>query len=259
MRIKQSVCLPMLWPTEVPLGEFLSALTDIGYPAVEIWNRDEHFDELVTLCQELGLTIASMIGHGSDMVGLNDAAQHDRIEAELYESIDIAACCGIPGLICFSGNRRMGADDAAGVTVTVQGLCRVAPYAEEKGVNLNLELLNSKIDHPGYQCDHTAWGAAVCEQVGSPRVKLLYDIYHMQIMEGDIIRTIRDNIQWVGHFHTAGVPGRHDIDGSQELAYGAICDAIAGTDYDLYVGHEFRPRGDALQALRTAYAICNKS
>ena len=126
-------------------------------------------------------------------------------------------------------------------------------------MNLNLELLNSKIDHAGYQCDHTAWGVAVCEQMDSPRVKLLYDIYHMQIMEGDIIRTIRDNIQWIGHFHTAGVPGRHDIDNSQELAYGAICAAIAGTDYDLYVGHEFKPRGDALQALRAAYAICDKT
>ena len=148
---------------------------------------------------------------------------------------------------------------AKSFAVSAQGLRRVAPYAEEKGVNPNLELLNSRIDHVGYQCDHTAWGVAVCEQVGSSRVKLLYDIYHMQIMEGDIIRTIRDNIQWIGHFHTAGVLGRHDIDDSRELAYGAICNTIVGTDYDLYVGHEFIPRADVLQALRAAYAVCDRA
>ena len=259
MKIKQSVCLPMIRPVETPLGEFLSAVKDIGFQAVEIFYPDESFDELVTLCQELDLTIASIVGHGSLGVGLNDAEQHDRIEAELHESIDIAARCGIPGIICFSGNRPLDADDTAGIAVTVQGLRRVAPYAEEKGVNLNMELLNSRVDHEGYQCDHTEWGVAVCREVDSPRVKLLYDIYHMQIMEGDIIRTICDNIQWIGHFHTAGVPGRHEIDDSQELAYGAISRAIAGTSYDLYMAHEFKPRGDALQALRSAYAICDCS
>lgn len=259
MKIKQSVCIPMLKPAEVPLGEFLSALADIGFPAIEIWDRDEHFDELVTLCRKCDLTIASMNGHVCIDTGLNDAAQHAQIEAELHESIDIAVRCGIPGLICLSGNRHDKLSDEEAIAVTADGLRRIAPYAEEKGVNLNLELLNSRIDHVGYQCDHTSWGVSVCRQVDSPRVKLLYDIYHMQIMEGDVIRTIRDNIQWIGHFHTAGVPGRQDIDDSQELTYTAICDAIAGTDYDLYVGHEFEPRGDALQALRSAYAICNCS
>ena len=259
MRIQQSVCIPMLCPIETPLEEFLVAVREIGFPAVEIWNRDDNFDELVTLCQRLNLVLASMIGHGNLAEGLNDVSQHDRIEAELRESIGIAARCGIPGLICFSGKRRAGVGDAEGIAATAQGLRRVAPYAEEKGVNLNLELLNSKIDHPGYQCDHAAWGVAVCREVGSPRVKLLYDIYHMQIMEGDIIHTIRDNIQWIGHFHTAGVPGRHDIDDSQELAYGAICRAIAETGYDLYMGHEFKPHTGPLQALLKAYAICDCS
>lgn len=259
MRIKQSVCLPMFRPTETPLGEFLAAVREAGFPAVEIWHRGDSFDELVALCRKLNLVLVSMIGHGSIGAGLNDVAQHDRIEAELRESIDIAARCGIPGIICFSGNRREGADDAAGIITTAQGLRRVASYAEAKRVNLNLELLNSKIEHPGYQCDHTAWGVAVCREVDSPRVKLLYDIYHMQIMEGDIIRTIRDNIQWIGHFHTAGVPGRHDIDDSQELAYGAISEAIAKTGYDLYLGHEFKPQAEPLQALRKAYALCDCS
>jgi hydroxypyruvate isomerase len=134
----------------------------------------------------------------------------------------------------------------------------VAPYAEQKGVNLNLELLNSKVDHPGYQCDHTAWGVAVCERVNSPRVKLLYDIYHMQIMEGDVIRTIRDNIKWIGHFHTAGNPGRNDLNDTQELNYAGICRAIAATGYGLYVGHEFRPKGDPIAALHETFAICNQ-
>jgi hydroxypyruvate isomerase len=138
------------------------------------------------------------------------------------------------------------------------GLRRVAPYAEECGINLNLELLNSKIDHPGYQCDHTAWGVAVCERVGSPRVKLLYDIYHMQIMEGDIIRTIRENIKWIGHFHTAGVPGRNDLDDTQDLNYRGICSAIASTAYDLYLGHEYKPKGESLPSIQQAFAVCDQ-
>ena len=116
-----------------------------------------------------------------------------------------------------------------------------------------MELLNSKVNHPGYQCDHTAWGVAVCEKVNSPRVKLLYDIYHMQIMEGDLIRTIRQNIKWIGHFHTAGNPGRNDMDDTQELNYAGICRGIAGTGYDLYVGHEFKPKGDLIEAMRETF------
>ena len=139
----------------------------------------------------------------------------------------------------------------------VDGLARIAPYAEEKGVNLNMELLNSKIDHPGNQCDHTAFGAAVCERVNSPRVKLLFDIYHMQIMEGDVIRNLRANIKWIGHFHTAGVPGRNDLDDTQELNYRGICRAIAATGYDLYVGHEYRAKGDVVESLAAAFAICD--
>ena len=133
---------------------------------------------------------------------------------------------------------------------------RVAPLAEAAGATLNVELLNSKVDHPGYQCDHTAWGMALCERVGSPKVKLLYDIYHMQVMEGDVMRTIRDNIRWIGHFHTAGNPGRHDLDESQELSYTAICRAIRETGYHGYVSHEFFPRGEPLQALDHAFRIC---
>ena len=228
----------------------------MGYVAIELWERGPDFAEVVALAKKHGLAIATMSGHGS-LPGLNDASQHDRIEAELRESIDIAAEVGIPGVICFSGNRRAGISEDASIATTAAGFRRIAPYAEKKGVNLNLELLNSKVDHPGYECDHSAWGIAVCEQVNSPNVKLLFDIYHMQIMEGNIISTIRDNIQWIGHFHTAGVPGRRDFDDTQESNYAGICHAIAESGYNYYVGHEFKPKGNVYEALRKAFAICD--
>jgi hydroxypyruvate isomerase len=258
MPIKQSVCIPMIKPITIPLDEFIARVAEIGFAAVEIWVKDAVFERLVGLANKNGLVVASMIGHGMDIGGLNDPSKHEIIENRLRESIDTAAQAGIPGLICFSGNRRDGLSEQEGLINCVTGLKRIAPYAEKKRVNLNLELLNSKIDHPGYQCDHTAWGKAVVEKVGSSRVKLLYDIYHMQIMEGDIIHTIRDNIGWIGHFHTAGVPGRHEINESQELNYAAIARAISGTSYDLYVGHEFRPLSDVYASLRNAFDIFNQ-
>ncbi len=257
MPIQQSVCIPMLNQAHVPLETIVRAAAEIGYPAVEIWGRDESFPELAALCRQNGLVISQITGHDSLPVGLNDPSQHERIEAELIASIDFAVQYGIPGLICFSGNRRAGQSDEEGIAATVQGFRRVAPYAEKKGINLNLELLNTLVDHPGYQNDHSAWGLAVCKAVNSPRVKLLYDIYHMQIMEGNLISTIRDNIRWIGHFHTAGVPGRADIDETQEINYPAVCRAIAASGYDLYLAHEFVPKGDLFAAMRRAYEICN--
>ncbi|MBN1349752.1 TIM barrel protein [candidate division KSB1 bacterium] len=258
MKIRQSVCLPMMKPADYPLDDFLSEIAKRGYAAVEIWGRDDEYEEIFRRAKKHGLAIASMVGHGDIGSGLNDPAQHARIEAELRESIDIATRWQIAGLICFSGNRRADLGEDEAIDNAVAGLRRIAPYAEKNGVNLTLELLNSKIDHVGYQCDNTPWGAAVCQQAGSANVKLLYDIYHAQIMEGDIIRTIRENIQWIGHFHTAGVPGRGDIDETQELNYTAICQAIADTGYDLYVGHEFKPRENVLYSLRNAFEICDK-
>lgn len=248
----------MFKPTAMTMADLFAEAAQIGYAAVECWARTDEFEEMVSLAAEHGLTVASMIGHGSLPDGLNKRSNHDRIEAELIESLDIAARYNIPGLICFSGNRQPFQSELEAIDATADGLRRVAHYAEEKGINLNLELLNSKINHPGYQCDHTAWGVAVCERVGSPRVKLLYDIYHMQIMEGDIIRTIRDNVRWIGHFHTAGNPGRFDLDEGQELNYTGICQAIAETSYDLYVGHEFRPKGDPIKSLQQTFAICDR-
>lgn len=258
MRIKQSVCFPMMQPLPVEMPEFIERVAAIGYQAVEIWKPDEHLGALYDLTQKHGLHIASMNGHDSLEIGLNDPAQHERIYDELCASIDLAVRYGISGLICFSGSRRGNQSEEDAIQACVEGLRKIAPYAEKKGVNLNLELLNSIVDHPGYQCDHAAWGLAVVKQVNSPRVKLLYDIYHMQIMEGNLIRTIQDNIQWIGHFHTAGVPGRHELDDTQEINYRAVCKAIAATSYNMFLGHEFRPVRDLFMTLEEAYAACNQ-
>jgi hydroxypyruvate isomerase len=258
MPVQQCVCYPMLGSTGLPLDRLFHEVAQIGYTGVEMWSADETFEDVVALAKRNHLAVVSVGGHGALGDGLNKAANHDRIEGELRKSIELAAKHGLTGLICFSGNRNPGQSDAEAIEVTANGLRRVAPYAEKYGINLNMELLNSKIDHAGYQCDHTAWGTAVCRLVGSPRVKLLFDIYHMQIMEGDIIRTIRDNIDLIGHFHTAGVPGRADLNDQQELNYGAICRAIAATGYRGYVGHEFRPAGDPIEALRAAFNICKQ-
>ena len=258
MRIKQSLCYPIFRPKDMSLDDLFNVGAEIGYAAVELWARGGDFCEVVETAKKHGLAVASMSGHASLPDGLNKRSNHDRIEAELEESIDIAAANGIPGLICFSGNRQPFQTEIEAIEACADGLRRIAPYAEEKGINLNMELLNSKVNHPGYQCDHTAWGVAVCERVNSPRVKLLYDIYHMQIMEGDIIRTIRENCKWIGHFHTAGNPGRNDMDDTQELNYAGICTGIASTPYGLYVGHEFVPKGDLIEAMRHTFLLCDQ-
>jgi hydroxypyruvate isomerase len=258
MRIKQSVCIPMVNTARIPLAEFIAKVAEIGYAAVEVWRPDETFEEVVRLAKQHRLAVAIFSGHDSLAVGLNDPAQHERIESELAASIDLAVRCGVPGLICFSGNVRAGQSDAEAIAATAAGLKRIAPYAEKKGVNLNLELLNTIVDHPGYQNNHTAWGVKVCEQVNSPRVKLLFDIYHMQIMEGNLIQNITTNIRWIGHFHTAGVPGRKDPDETQEINYPAVLRAIASTPYDLYVAHEYQPKGDIFASLRQTFAIGNQ-
>jgi hydroxypyruvate isomerase len=255
-RIQQSFCY-MLFMRDRTMEQVIQAAADIGYAAVELWGREHApFDELCALAGEHGLTVASMVGHASLPDGLNRRENHTRIQEELHASIEVAAEHGIPGLICFSGNRG-GLDDEHGAAHCIEGLNRVKSYAEKHGVNLNLELLNSKVDHPDYQCDHTPWGVRVVQAVDSPNVKLLYDIYHMQIMEGDLIRTIRENVRYIGHFHTAGNPGRRDMDASQEIWYPAVMRAIAESGYGLYVGHEFHPKGDGIAALRQAYETCN--
>jgi hydroxypyruvate isomerase len=225
---------------------------EIGYAGVELITADKFGQAL-----DSGLTIVSHMGHGTIASGLNDPQQHDRIEKEIEASLDLAVKHGIPNLIVFSGNRSPGVSDEEGADHTVAGLRRVARAAEAAGVTLILELLNSKVDHGGYQADHTAWAVDVVEAVGSPRVKVLYDIYHMQVMEGDVIATLGQNHAYIGHYHTAGVPGRHDLDDAQELNYPAIVRAIAATGYDGYLGHEFLPKGDPIAALEAAYRLCD--
>jgi hydroxypyruvate isomerase len=201
------------------------------------------------------LVCAIANGGGSIGEGFNRKENHDRLEQQYREIIPAVAAAGYPNVIAFSGNRR-GLSDQEGLENCVIGLNRIKGLAEEQGVTVCLELLNSKVDHKDYQCDHTAWGAEVVRKVNSPRVRLLYDIYHMQIMEGDIIRTIRENSRWIGHFHTGGVPGRHELDDSQELNWGAIARAIADTGYTGYLAHEFVPTRDPLSSLREAVQIC---
>jgi len=247
--IKQSVSAWCFERTMSP-RDLVRTLAEIGYAGVDLVGQ-EHW----SLVKEHGLEIAAVNGHRSIEEGLNHRENHDRIEREILSNLELAARWDIPNLIVFSGNRG-GLDDAAGAEITAEGLRRVAHAAEDAGVTLVMELLNSKVDHPDYQCDHTAWGIQVCDMVGSPRVKLLYDIYHMQVMEGDIIRTIQDHHLSFGHYHTAGNPGRHEIGERQELHYKPIMRAIQATGYDGYVGQEFIPAGDPVAALKEAFEIC---
>ncbi len=219
----------------------------IGYASVEMGP-----EEYWSVIDEVGMRVAIIGGHGTLVDGLNKRSNHDRIEAEIKANLERAVANRIPSLICFSGNRQGLADDE-GAKICAEGLKRVAKAAEDAGITLCMELLNSKVDHKDYQCDRTPWGVEVCKLVGSPNVKLLYDIYHMQIMEGDLIRTIRDSIEYIGHFHTAGNPGRNDMDETQEVYYPAVARAIADTGYEGYVGHEFVPKGDVFEAIRAAY------
>jgi hydroxypyruvate isomerase len=187
---------------------------------------------------------------------LNRIENHDRLEKSMNAGIDEAAANGVPNIITFSGNRK-GMADAEGADNCVKFLNKVKAHAEDKGVTICMELLNSKVNHKDYMCDHTAWGVDVMKRVGSPRVKLLYDIYHLQIMEGDICRTIKDNFQYLGHFHTGGNPGRHEIDDTQELNYHFVAKTIADLGYTGYVAHEYSPAQgrDAVASLKQAMEI----
>ena len=229
--------------------QFLRAAKQSGYEAVELIPQ-----ELWDAARAAGLVIAAE-GAGRIDQGFNRRENHAGLEDEIRRKLELAVRYQIPNLIVFSGNRA-GLSDEEGALNTVEGLRRVAPLAEAQGVTLVMELLNSKVDHSDYQCDHTAWGARVIDAVGSPRVKLLYDIYHMQIMEGDIIRTLRANMARIAHIHTAGNPGRRDLDSDQELYYPAILRAIAASGYAGFVGQEFVPKGPALEALQTAHQLC---
>ena len=249
-KIEQSISWWCYVPDLMRPEAFVRAVAETGFPAIDLAPP-----EYWPLVRSYGLRLSSVRGHESLTVGLNQRAEHARIEREIGGNLALAQEWGIPNLICFSGNRN-GLSDSQGMDATIEGLARVARAAENAGVTLIMELLNSKVDHPDYQADRTAWGVEVCRRVGSPRIKLLYDIYHMQIMEGDVIRTIREAHPHIAHYHTAGNPGRSDLDETQELYYPAILRAIADTGFRGYVAHEFIPKGEPVSALRAAFALC---
>ena len=250
-RLKQSVCR---WPyRDIPLPEFCRAAREMGLAAIDLLQPEDW-----PVVRDAGLVCA--LGYPSkrgDFIatGFNDRANHALLLRELEETIPLAARAGVPNVITMFGNRGNRSDEEA-IATCVEGLRRIAPLAEAQGVTVVVELLNSKVDHAGYQGDHTAFGARVMAGVGSPRVKLLYDIYHMQIMEGDVIRTIREHLPHIGHFHTGGVPGRHELDDTQELNYQAIARAIADAGFTGFLAHEFQPTRDPLTSLRDAVATC---
>jgi hydroxypyruvate isomerase len=250
-RINHSVCR---WCYgKLSLDELCRAAQGMGIRSIDLVGPEEW-----PTLKRYGLTCAMANGAGMGIgKGFNRLENHDRLVADFEKLIPQAAAAGMENVICMSGNRE-GLDDQQGLANCVVGLKRLMKLAEEQKVNVVMELLNSRYDHKDYQCDHTAWGVEVCRQVGSERCKLLYDIYHMQLMEGDLINTIKANIQYIAHFHTGGVPGRHEIDGSQEINYPAVMRAIAASGFKGFVAQEFVPsRADALKSLRQAIAICD--
>jgi hydroxypyruvate isomerase len=247
-RIKQSVSR---WCYgSIPLAELCKAARDIGYQSVELLDEKDW-----SVPATYGLKCAMSNGFGSIPVGFNRPDNHDRLVVAAAEMIPKAAAAGVPNIVVFSGNRG-GMSDGEGIANCIAGFRRVTPLAERHGVTLCLEMLKSKGDHKDYHADHTAWAVEVLRGVGSPRLKLLYDIYHMQIMEGDVIATIRANAEHIAHFHTGGVPGRNEIDETQELNYGAIMRAIAALEFEGFVGQEFVPKRNPLESLEQAFEIC---
>jgi len=237
---------------KIPLEELCAKGREMGLEGIDLLNEEEW-----EIPRQYGLVCSMGYGGGGEIPNaLNRVENHARIEAAFRKSIPHAAKAGVPNLITFSGNRD-GLSALEGSRNTVAGLNRIKKVAEEHGVTICLELLNSKVDHKGYMCDHTAWGVGVVEEVNSPNVKLLYDIYHMQIMEGDLSQTIIANSQWIGHFHTGGVPGRHELDDNQEVNWAGVMRAIASTGFQGFVAHEFIPTRDPITSLRQAVVLCN--
>lgn len=249
--IKQSVC-QWCFP-DLSLDELCRVAKEMGLVGIDLigpegWPTLEKYGLISTMCNGAEISLTK---------GFNDPQYHRVLKENYMKHIDLVADAGYTNLICFSGNRN-GMEDEVGLENAVMGLKQIIQKAEARGVVLQMELFNSKIDHPDYMCDNTKWGIALCERLDSPNFKLLYDIYHMQINEGDIIRTITDHHRYFGHYHTAGVPGRNEIDDSQELNYPAIMRAIRDTGFSGFVAQEFIPtQTNPLQSLRQAIKICD--
>jgi hydroxypyruvate isomerase len=250
--INHSVCR---WCYDsIPWEEFCQGVKKIGIPAVDLvqpkdWPTLQKYGLYSSMCY--------VAGEISLTDGFAEPKFHDKLIAQYKEVIPLMVQAGYKDVICFSGSRR-GMDDETGLNNCVKGLQPILPMAEKSGVTIHMELLNSKLNHKDYMCDRTAWGVQLCKKLGSPNFKLLYDIYHMQIDEGDVIQTIRDNYVYFGHYHTGGVPGRHEIDESQELYYPAIMKAIVATGFKGYVAQEFIPaEKDKMASLQKAVIICD--
>ncbi len=236
---------------KLSLDDLCRAAKRIGIESIELLGADEW-----PVVRKHGLTCAMCNGPDKINYGFNRIEHHETLLKNFGTAIPEIARNGFPNVICFSGNRR-GLGDEQGIENCVAGLKRLMPIAEKHKVTVILELLNSKVNHADYQADHTAWGVEVCKRVGSERLKLLYDIYHMQIMEGDIIRTIQESHPYIGHYHTGGNPGRNEIDDTQEIYYPAVMRAIVATGYKGFVGQEFVPDRDPLTSLEAAIRICD--
>jgi hydroxypyruvate isomerase len=236
---------------KIPLDQLCESAKAIGYQSVELLSEPDW-----PIVRAHGLQCAMANGFGSIPVGFNRPSNHDKLVADAEAMIPKVAAAGIPNIVVFSGNRG-GMSDGEGIANCIAGLKRVTPNAEEHGVTLCLEVLNSKVDHKDYHADHTDWAVEVVKGVSSPRLKILYDIYHMQIMEGNVVATIRANAQHIAHYHTGGVPGRAEIDDTQELNFRRVMQAIADTGYTAFVGQEFVPKREPIASLKQAFEICN--
>lgn len=238
------------------LEELCKVVKKTGFSAIDLagpkdWPTMQQYGIFSSMCNGAEINLVD---------GWNHTEFHSTLIKNYAEHIDLVSKAGYKNLICFSGNRR-GMDDETGLKNMTDGIKKIIALAEQKKVILQIEVFNSKVDHKDYMADNTQWAIELCKRIGSDNFKILYDIYHMQIAEGDVIRTIRDNYQWFGHYHTAGVPGRHEIDESQELFYPAIMRAIAATGFSDYVGQEFIPTGESTEnkiaALKKAIKICD--
>jgi hydroxypyruvate isomerase len=252
--INHSVCR---WTySDLSLDELCLTVKQIGFSAIDLvgpkeWNILKNHGVYSSMCNGAEINLTE---------GFNDTQYHATLVKNYTEHIELVSAAGYKNIICFSGNKK-GMDDETGLKNSAEGLKKLMSLAEKKGVVVQMELFNSKVNHPDYMCDNSAWGIELCKRIGSPNFKLLYDIYHMQINEGDIIRTITDHHQYFGHYHTAGVPGRNEIDETQELYYPAIMKAIVATGYKGYVAQEFIPTGKTktakIEALKKAIKICD--
>jgi len=249
--INHSVCR---WTfSKLSLDELCLSMKEIGFSAIDLvgpkdWNTLKKHDVFSSMCNGAEISLTE---------GWNDRQYHSTLIKNYTEHINLVSKAGYKNLICFSGNRK-NISNEAGLKTAAEGLKKIMAHAEKSGVVIQMELLNSKVNHKDYMADNTAWGVELCKMIGSENFKLLYDIYHMQIDEGNVISTIKNNQQFIGHYHTAGVPGRHEIDETQELNYPAIMRAIKDTGFKGYVAQEFSPiKEDKLASLKEAIAICD--